>query len=182
MFFCAYMHSYVVLQDNTHISSWKSGFLYCTDNRTEENIKNMYVYLNIFSVIYNYLYLKVMLWDSEELCYLSGNLTNVLFSKAVTMPAFEDVRTTGCIPISTTVFPVFSNLYMVLMLDIFAWFQGKWRERKGYWERNLATSMQIQVQIPEGKNEKPHVLLQVRMGIKHMCLSYSAPFLFTKQI
>lgn len=45
-------------------------------------------------------------------------------------------------------------------------------------DRILAIGVQIQIQ--EGKNEKPRVPLQVRMGIKHMHLSH--PFLFMKQI
>lgn len=71
-------------------------------------------------MIYKYLYFKELLWDSEKLGSLSGTPTNVLFSTAITMLAFEDVRVAGCIPASTTVFPVFCNLYMVLMLGIFA--------------------------------------------------------------
>lgn len=49
----------------------------------------------------------------------SSTPTNVLFSKAIIMLAFEDVRVAGCIPTSTMVFPSSCSLYVVLMLDNF---------------------------------------------------------------
>lgn len=100
-----------------------------------ELIKNMYVYVNdFFYIMYKYLYFKALLWDSGELGSLSGTPTNVLFSKAIIMPAFEDVRVTGCIPTSTTVFPVFLQSAHDTNAWHFCMILGKVGRGEGYWE------------------------------------------------
>lgn len=76
--------------------------------------------LYFFNVISKYLNFKAWLWYSGGLGSLSDAPTKVLFSKAIMIPSFEDVRVTGHIPTSTTVFPVFCDLYMIPMLSIFA--------------------------------------------------------------
>lgn len=69
-------------------------------------------------IMYKYLYFKALGIVLRRIGF-SGTPTNVLFSKAIVMLAFEDVRLAGCITTSTMVFPGSCSLYVVLMLDNF---------------------------------------------------------------
>lgn len=127
-----------------------------------------------------YLLFKVWLWYSKALACLLGTPRKVLFSKAVKIPSFEDVRVTGHIPTSTTVFLVFVMCTWYQCLTFLHDFGKGGKEGGILADRILAIGVQIQIQ--KGKNEKALVSLQVRMEIKHMHLSDPVPFLFMKQI
>lgn len=113
----SYMTTYMLLLGNPVLSTAQTQGI-------GELIKDIYVNY-IFNTMSKYLNFKIWLWYSGQLGCLSGTPRKVLFSKATIIPSFRNIRVTGHIPTSTTVFPVFCDLYMIPMLNIFALFWGR---------------------------------------------------------